>query len=122
MNMAWRQAGFALLSGIAVGVLGLVLVGPNCWSPMVGIFVATYLAKTASPAQGAGVGAVVMIPIAFFALLRQSMLVTQLVGRGEVLTVVGMMLGVLMAAGLGAAWGWMIGKLFQWTAGKGLMF
>ena len=118
MNITSKRSIFSILIGSFIGV-----VIPTCWGPLIGVFVAAYLARVSTPKEGAKIGAIVVLPIiiAYFALQFP---VQNIAGdNSEKLgNLLGLFLGLLLAAGVGALYGLIIGKLFQLTRDKGILF
>ena len=111
----------SLLVGMLVGLSITVFVKPTCLGPFIGVVLSAYMAKVASPRDGAIVGAIVLIPIGIYGFLLTALQLRSL----EVLGILGIIpvlfIGVLLISGLGALFGLVVGKLFQITKEKSLI-
>ena len=110
MILKSKRTIFSILAGIIVGVLICIFLTPTFWASLVGVFVAAYFAKVASPKEGAIIGAIVVVLIGriytfleFHAFAKTP------------ISIAGAVVGLLLIAGAGALNGLIIGKLFQIT-------
>lgn len=122
MNLKSKQIIFSILAGMIVGLLVSVFLKPTCWGPLVGVFVAAYSAKVSSPKEGAIIGAIVLIPIGIYTFLQLPAELWAKNTSGILGNIVGLVLGLLLVSGIGALYGSIIGKLFQITKDKKILF
>ena len=122
MNIKSKQTIFSILAGMIVGLLVSIFLRPTCWGPLIGVFVAAYLAKVSSPKEGAIIGAIVLVPIGIYALLQIPVEAIAGTTVGKLGNLVGLVLGILLVSCVGALYGLIIGKLFQVTKNKGVIF
>lgn len=118
MNFKSKQFIFSMLIGVIVGLLFSILAQPMCWGMIAGVFVAAYFAKVSSPKDGAIVGAIIVMPISVYA----SFLSAVLSKNGILGAVLVSFVMVILTTGVGSLVGFIIGKLFQVTRGKGIIF
>lgn len=122
MSLKSKPTIFSILAGIIVGLLISIFLKPTCWGPLIGVFVAAYLAKVSSPKEGAIIGAIVSLPIGIYALLQIPSQAIAKTTLGLLGNIAGLVLGLLFVSGIGALYGLIIGKLFQFTKTKGVFF
>jgi hypothetical protein len=122
MNFKSKQFIFALLAGIAIGLLASIFLKPMCWGVIAGVIVAAYFAKVSSPKDGAIVGAIVLVPISAYAFTLAAIQSNASEKLGALGSVLVFFLTVILASGIGALFGLVVGKLFQVTKGKGIIF
>ena len=117
-----KQFIFSMLAGMIVGLLVSIFLKPTCWGAATGVFVAAYLAKVSSPKEGALVGAIVLVPIAVYGMIQAAFQTNVIDEIGMFATILVFLLVVVLISGIGALYGLIIGKLFQVTKGKKLIF
>jgi hypothetical protein len=122
MKLTSKQTLLSLLAGITIAVLFFLFLRPACWGPLVGVFMAAYLAKVSSPKEGASIGAIVLVPIGILSILQFPVDALSKDPMGRLGNIVGAILVLLTAPGIGAVYGLIIGKLFQMRKNKGIMF
>jgi len=122
MILKSKQTIFSILAGIIVGLLVSIFLKPTCWGPAVGVFFAAYLAKVSSPKEGAIIGTIVLLPIGIYAFLQIPAEAIAKTTIGIFGNIIGLIAGLLLAAGIGALYGLIIGKLFQITKEKKILF
>jgi hypothetical protein len=123
MNITSKRSIFSILAGMIVSLLVLISLRPTCLGPLLGVFVAAYLAKVSSPKEGAPIGAIIFVPIGLYYAL-QIKISQELANEPlQLLTyVLGLLVGFLLICGLGALYGLIVGRLFQFTKNNGLIF
>lgn len=122
MNIKTKKSIFSILAGVIVGLLVYTFLRPTCWRPIVGVFLAAYFAKVSAPKEGAVIGALVLAPMGVYAFLQSLTQATANDNRGILVIVFALLLILVFASGLGALYGLLIGKLFQLTRNKGILF
>ncbi len=122
MNIPSKRSIFSILAGTMIGLLVSIFLSPNCWGLLIGVSVATYLAKVSSPKEGAIVGTIALAPIGLYLALQIA------ISQGfanEPLHILGNVLGLLVVflfiCAIGAIYGLILGKLFQLIKNKGLI-
>jgi hypothetical protein len=122
MKLKSKQTILSLLAGIIVALLIAIFLRPACWGPLVGIIVSAYLAKVSSPREGAIVGAIIAIAIDIYAVLQFPVQAIAKTNIGLLGNFVGLVLSLLLASGVGALYGLIIGKLFQFMKNNKIIF
>ena len=122
MKITSKRSIYSILAGAIVGLLVYTFLRPTCWGPIVGVFVATYLAKVSSAKEGAKIGALVLLPIGFYWYLQLPALIIAKDTVGKLANLLGVLVGLLLISGVGALYGLVLGKLFQITKDKGILF
>jgi hypothetical protein len=122
MNITSKRSIFSILVGIIIGVLVSMFLRPTCLAPLIAVFVAVYAAKVSTPKEGAKIGAIVLLPIGIYWYLQLPALIIAKDSVGKLGNLVGVLLGLLFISGVGALYGLMLGKLFQITKSKGILF
>ena len=117
-----KQFIFSILAGMIVGLLVSIFLKPTCWGAVTGVFVGAYLAKVSSPKEGALVGAIVLVPIAVYGMIQPAFQTNVIDEIGMFATILVFLLVVVLISGIGALYGLVIGKLFQVTKDKKLIF
>jgi hypothetical protein len=105
-----------------VGLLVSILIRPTCWGAITGIFIAAYLAKASSPKEGAIVGAMAVVPIGIYGSVQAALQTDVMDEVGILLTILVFLLLIVCISGIGAFYGLIIGKVFQITKDKKLIF
>ena len=122
MSITSKRSIFSVLGGVIVGLLVYTFLRPTCWGPIVGVFLAAYLAKVSSAKEGALIGALVLAPMGIYSSLQTLLQTTANPDRSILVIPFAIILVVVLASGLGALYGSVIGKLFQLTKDKGILF
>jgi len=108
VSLKSKQTIFSILAGIIIGVLICIFLTPTFWGPLVGVFVAAYFAKAASPKEGAIIGAIVVVLVGRIYTFLQFHTFAK-----TPISIAGAVVGLLLIAGVGALNGLIVGKLFQ---------
>lgn len=122
MNFKSKQFILAMLSGIVVGVLASIFLKPMCWGVIAGVVVAAYFSKVSSPKDGAIVGAIVLVPISMYVFTLAAIQSNASEKLGTLGSILVFFFMIIFSSGIGALFGLAIGKLFQATKGKGIIF
>lgn len=109
----------AILVGMLIGVTLTIFLPPACFGMLVGVGVAAYIAKAASPKEGALVGAIVMIPIGIYVILWTNAQTKTIQSMGWLAALPFVFLAWLLTLGLGALCGLLVGLLLRFTRNKG---
>ena len=75
-----------------------------------------------SAKEGAKIGALVLLPIGFYWYLQLPALIIAKDTVGKLANLLGVLVGLLLISGVGALYGLVLGKLFQITKDKGILF
>jgi hypothetical protein len=122
MNIKSKQFIFALLVGITAGLLITVFYGQIGWGAIIGAIAAARLANVSTPKEGAVVGAITILTIEIYATILAAIQTNGLNNHGLFATLTLFFISLLKITGIGALYGLVIGKLFQFTKDKILIF
>jgi len=122
MDITSRRSILSILAGVSVGLLVSTFLKSVCWGPLIGVFLAAYLAKVPTPKEGAKIGAVVLVPFQMvYAALHYPAESIAKDTAGKLGNLLGVLLAVAFMAAVGALYGFIIGKLFQLAKDKGIL-
>lgn len=113
MNHKVQRFSFAILVGIVLNLLFTFFIQIACWGPAVSVLLAAYLARAATPKEGAVTGAFVFLPSSAVLVIQTIRLDNPVDSIGLPLTLIAAILALLTGIGLGGLFGLVIGKLFQ---------
>jgi hypothetical protein len=113
----------AALAGIVVSFIIFAILGVPCIAPILGITVASYVAKVVTPKDGAMMGAIVPIPLWVYFIYQIAQASLPGLSRPDPYTifVIGSLLIFLLST-LGSFYGLIIGGIFRATRGNNIAF
>ena len=121
MIITLRRYTLSILAGVLISVLISFFLKTICWEPFISVFVAVYLAKVATPKEGALIGAIVFLPVGIvFALLQPADLAAGIAETFANFLV--LFLTILIVSGVGAVYGLILGTLLKFTKKNRIMF
>jgi hypothetical protein len=111
----------SVLVGMAVGVALTVFVLPIRLGALLGVLVAAYLAKAQTPKDGALIGMVAVIPLGIYAAISSVNQTNAMASLGILGAITYGFVNIVFMEGIGAIYGLIIGKIFQWTRGRSVI-
>jgi hypothetical protein len=113
MEIKSRRFIIAILVGMLVGLAITIYLQPACVGAVISVIVSAYLARAASPKDGAIVGAITLVPIGTYLGLWAILQVKATQGIGLPGAVFNFLLTLILASAIGALYGLVIGLLLR---------
>ncbi len=113
MEIKSRRFIIAILVGMLGGLAITIYLQPACVGAVIGVIVSAYLAKVASPKDGAIVGAITLVPIGTYLGLWAILQVKAAQGIGLPGAIFNFLLTLILASAIGALYGLVIGLLLR---------